>query len=700
MPENKSTPLRFFNIAPSFRSIFAPARYRLLFLSTAHALGLVVLTLFSLQLAFTSNDEIALIKVFSLFRQRLFVRAYQPDPDRFLFINLAYDKALVEKKDENDFPVGNQSITDRQKIARLLHILNQSPAGPLFLVIDVRFEDKSSQDSSLVYEFARTRHYLVSYHAPYKSAPALPVLPAQAGLSDFELTREGDMVKFSSVQADTARTTPLLMYQHLYGKTYRQGWLADWMGNEMCHNGFILQYRVRVNADSLKNNSPYHYAHLGELLTLPPTEIQHLARNRIVILGDFEDLDVHSTLFGELPGPVILLNAFLALEQGDNRLPLYFILLIFTGYWLLSYRCFARTRAKPWLQGLPLPEEIKRVLSDFLWYWLSLTALSILTYLLFNIPLTIFFTALYFQLLGGALRLRSYFRELKAQNTLLDRLVLERTQDLIEKNRQIQTQNDEILAQADALKQQNDYISDLNENLEKTVAERTQQLQETNSELDLYLYRSYHDFRRPLNSITGLSNLGKILQAPLEFEELFERINRTSVEMDNMLRKMQMLHLIDNYEKTPQPTDLSQLLTQIQTAYQSTMDEGKIEYNCVCGVPPFLSFPELWDILLRNLIENAMVFANKHQHPPFVKVKVSLQAQEVLVTVSDNGIGIAPEIEGKIYEQYFRGTEQSTGNGLGLYLVRKVLDELKGEISLISALAQGSTFVARIPLPT
>ena len=678
-----------------------------LIVSFLHAAILLILFLFFIQMPRSLSLEISFLRIYSVIRQYIFFSYEKPDPERFLFVSLSYDKKIIDKTDANGFVIGNQTITDRQKITQFLQILNQKPDNHTFLLLDVSFEEKSPYDSLLSIQLAKTKNYLVSY-SQLEEKMKMPFLSTHQGLSVFETNKDGIIVKYSPVQLDTVKTTPLLMYEQLHQKHYKPGWFLDMMDNKLCLKSFNLNYRLWFTSDSMKYNSEYKKVILNELLnSSSPEEIQLLTKDKIIVAGDFEDLDIHETLYGKLPGSIILLNAFLALEHEDNRLSLFFLLTVFITYTYLSYICLSNRKiiqrkksnfVNRFLGKIYISEEIRKILSGFIGTSFFLFFVSFITYSFFNISIDVFYTTFYFQLLGWIIQYRSNIRKLKDENTLLDGLVNERTLELKEKNRLILLQNLDVSAKAQELEEKNLKITELNNNLEKVVEKRTQQLQQINDDLETFLYRSYHDFSGPLRTIIGLCNLGKYYIEYQDVIQLLDKINFTSLKMDKLLTKLKQLLIIGSKEQQLETEDVRKQLELVKETFQQEISDKHIKFTITGETQlPIRSYSELLQICLQNLIENAVIFSDPLKSNPFIKIELKDMPNSIEIIISDNGIGINKNHQYEIFEKFFRGSEQSEGNGLGLYLVKIAIEVLKGSISFQSTPNVGSTFIITLP---
>jgi signal transduction histidine kinase len=127
-------------------------------------------------------------------------------------------------------------------------------------------------------------------------------------------------------------------------------------------------------------------------------------------------------------------------------------------------------------------------------------------------------------------------------------------------------------------------------------------------------------------------------------------------------------------------------------------DKHKIEINVEVNNPvPFHSDRNRLNVILNNLISNAIRYQNATSDERFVKIKVDTSDTETNIVVKDNGIGISRDQHEKIFNMFYRVSENSVGSGLGLYLVKETVDKLNGHITVQSEPGKGSEFHVHIP---
>jgi len=363
-----------------------------------NALLMIVLTLFSLSQAYTLDDEVLLIKLTSGFKNLILKVHEKPPRERFLFISVTWEKQFIDKLDKNGFPIGNDVITNRQSLGELLHTLNRNPDNHKLAILDVFFVDSSANDSLLKAELERVKNCVVSMHKKENGlADSSRFKTPNPGLSDME-TNNDMVLKYHLVQGNNLKTTPLRMYEMIYNTKLEDLGLYDKLDGHYILNAFILDYAVR-RYDLLEapDDQRYPMIYLSEFLTLPPELQDEFTKDKIIIIGDFEGADKHETIYGDMPGPLILLNAFLALESGDNRISPLFILLLFISFSIISIKViWVRDPITLYLEkrfgGQSLVIEM---FADTMFYMLYFASVSVVSYFSFGIHLAILFLAMY-----------------------------------------------------------------------------------------------------------------------------------------------------------------------------------------------------------------------------------------------------------------------------------------------------------------
>lgn len=278
---------------------------------------------------------------------------------------------------------------------------------------------------------------------------------------------------------------------------------------------------------------------------------------------------------------------------------------------------------------------------------------------------------------------------------------LTRTNAIIKRqHKEIEYKNEELEAQSTQLKEANELANTLNLQLEEKVAERTVKLESALVELDTFLYRSSHDMRRPLSTLLGLENIARIETSDPRVLRLFEMVAETVRQMDSMLLKLQMAYELEQQRLDWESINLLDLLADQVEKFKRKLPEGDIilENNAEDEVH-ISTNAKLLTIVIKNLLENAVYFRKVNPVAvPKIVVQVFTTAQAVQLVITDNGIGIEQQYVDRVFELYFKGTEMSKGNGLGLYLVKKAVEKLKGSVSLRSELDIGSVFTVTLPL--
>ncbi len=264
-------------------------------------------------------------------------------------------------------------------------------------------------------------------------------------------------------------------------------------------------------------------------------------------------------------------------------------------------------------------------------------------------------------------------------------------------NDEILEQKEEIQAQSEELIEANQTIAQINKDLETKVEDRTSALRQAYKELDTFFYRSSHDFRRPLTTFLGLAEVAKITVKDSNALELFSKVKETASNLDKMLIKLQSISDVGAQQLVFKEVFVKEIIGNVCDSFGDELQTKDIKLSCSIALKEsFFSYPAMFKIIIENLIENAISFSGVVD--PFIKISAFLEDGQVVLEVEDNGHGIEEQYHDRIFDMYFRGSDRSKGNGLGLYIVKKAVDKLNGKMTFRSSFGNGSIF--RVSLPS
>ncbi|MBD3292647.1 MAG: PAS domain S-box protein, partial [Armatimonadia bacterium] len=216
-----------------------------------------------------------------------------------------------------------------------------------------------------------------------------------------------------------------------------------------------------------------------------------------------------------------------------------------------------------------------------------------------------------------------------------------------------------------------------------------------------------HEMRSPLNTLKIISQIFGELTGQLTDSNAERLVAILDTETDRMLRMVgQFLDLAaldqGTFKLSLEEVQLGSLLHRVSTALEVRAAEKKlsVEKDVPDTLPPVKADPDRLEDVLHNLCDNALKYTDSGGH---IRICALAKNGNVEVHVSDDGRGIAPEIQDDIFSEFVRAAEDGKsggqmGIGLGLYMARRIIEEHGGEITVESVVGQGSDF--RITLPS
>lgn len=232
---------------------------------------------------------------------------------------------------------------------------------------------------------------------------------------------------------------------------------------------------------------------------------------------------------------------------------------------------------------------------------------------------------------------------------------------------------------------------------QKKIIEQNEKLQLINAGLDKFVFNVTHDLRSPLASIMGLINL-------MDDETDLEQIKEYTLMMKESLERQdrfinEMLTFIKSKHTGVNKTEcsLSSIVDNV-IAQNSHYNAGKrVHFYKELELTQIQSDALKLQVILNNLVSNSVKYSDARKPEQWVKVKSYRDDKEVVIEVEDNGLGIRPKDQDRIFDKFYMSGDNKKSSGLGLYLVKDAVTQLDGKIEVRSEPGVCSKFRVIIP---
>lgn len=240
-----------------------------------------------------------------------------------------------------------------------------------------------------------------------------------------------------------------------------------------------------------------------------------------------------------------------------------------------------------------------------------------------------------------------------------------------------------------------------NQELERRVAERTEALRKSYEQMEAFCYSIAHDLRAPLRSMTGFSQLlAEEMQGQAAGlgRDYASRIQQSAERMDELIRDLLSYGRLNTAPLTPTKVDLDKVFREVLMQHEKDIREKRAKVHCKGRLPVVSGHHAVLHAVLANLITNGLKFVAPGIRP-CVQVSAERKGDWVRVWVADNGIGVAPENQKKIFGVFQRlhSSDKYPGTGIGLAIVAKGVDRLGGRVGLESGRDKGCRFWFELP---
>jgi len=236
--------------------------------------------------------------------------------------------------------------------------------------------------------------------------------------------------------------------------------------------------------------------------------------------------------------------------------------------------------------------------------------------------------------------------------------------------------------------------------LEQTLAEQNQELRARAEEMEAFAHSASHDLQTPLRTFEGyarwlLEDYGEVLDA--QGRELCDEIIEDALHMKTLLDELLEYSRIGRLEIEPAPVPVQRVVERTIHDLQEEIAATGAHLHLPETLPAVLYSEVCLTQVFSHLVSNALKFIDGK--PPVIIIGCEDYPECYRLTVSDNGIGIAPEHHRRIFELFKRlhTREAYPGTGAGLTLVKRIVETHGGQVGVESKLGEGATFFFTIP---
>jgi signal transduction histidine kinase len=240
-------------------------------------------------------------------------------------------------------------------------------------------------------------------------------------------------------------------------------------------------------------------------------------------------------------------------------------------------------------------------------------------------------------------------------------------------------------------------ISDV-KRAERKLQNKNRELDQTNRELDRFVYSVSHDLSAPLKSILGLVNISRITNEPKDHVQYLSQIETSVRKLESFITEILDYSKNNRQQIVGEQIKLTELCHEILDNLKFTENFNRIKVDFSELIHSDIVQDKMrLKIILNNLLTNAVKFQKRVPgHEPVIKVSTHKKGEKVVIEIEDNGEGIRNEMQSRIFDMFFRGSDNAKGSGLGLYIAKEAALRINGSISFRSEYGKGSVFAVEL----
>jgi signal transduction histidine kinase len=218
-----------------------------------------------------------------------------------------------------------------------------------------------------------------------------------------------------------------------------------------------------------------------------------------------------------------------------------------------------------------------------------------------------------------------------------------------------------------------------------------------NDDLNNFVTTASHDLVAPLGNIEmSIAVMNSLKVADPELQEFLAVINTSIKKFRALIGEISTIARIENDAILKENLDIQEAISNIEWSLEEKIRESKAVIKTELNVSKIFFSRKNFRSILFNLISNAIKF--KSDKAPVITVRTYQEGDNVMLSVEDNGIGISEEDSHKIWGMYHQLDHDIEGQGIGMFLTKKIVNSAGGQITVESTPGKGTKFIISFPL--
>jgi hypothetical protein len=230
------------------------------------------------------------------------------------------------------------------------------------------------------------------------------------------------------------------------------------------------------------------------------------------------------------------------------------------------------------------------------------------------------------------------------------------------------------------------------------MVKKNEELEKANVELDRFVYSTSHDLRAPLASLHGLIQVARLDPGNEPFQRYLQMMEDRTKKLDDFIREIISYARNARTPVHPEYVDLKNLVFEIlgNLSYLEGANLVRIDFK-LDQARTVLADKMRLRAVMTNLIANAIKYHNYTVNDPWIRIESRKTPEGISLLVTDNGSGIPASHIDKVFDMFYRASEKSDGSGIGLYIVKEMVQKMNGWVEVTSEFGKGSSFTVHLP---